>query len=170
MRTVARLLVEARPVLPRLVLAALAGAVASACGIGLMATAAWLIARAAQHPPVLELGVAVVAVRAFGISRGFFRYAERLAGHDAALRVLSILRVGSYERLVPLVPARVVARGDALQRFASDVDAGLDLLVRVLLPYAGTLLAGGAAVALLATILPAGAVALAAMLAVVCFG
>jgi ATP-binding cassette, subfamily C, bacterial CydC len=119
---------------------------------------------------VLELGVAVVAVRAFGISRGFFRYAERLAGHDAALRVLSILRVRSYARLVPQVPGRVVARGDALQGFASDVDSGQDLLVRVLLPYAGALLAGAGAVVVLGAILPAGAVALAAMLAVVCFG
>jgi thiol reductant ABC exporter CydC subunit len=170
MRTVLRLLADARPALPRLTLATLAGAVASACGIGLMATAAWLIAQAAEHPPVLELGVAVVAVRAFGISRGFFRYAERLAGHDAALRVLSLLRVRSYARLIPQVPGRVVARGDALHRFASDVDAGQDLLVRVLLPYAGTLLAGAGAVVLLGTILPGGAVALAAMLAIVCFG
>jgi thiol reductant ABC exporter CydC subunit len=170
MRTVIRLLADARPVLPRLLLAAAAGTAASACGIGLMATAAWLIARAAQHPPVLELGVAVVAVRAFGISRGFARYAERLAGHDAALRVLSILRVRSFARLVPQVPAGALARGDALQRFASDVDAGQDLLVRVLLPYASALLAGAGAVALLVTILPAAAVVLAASLAVVCFG
>ena len=106
MRTVVRLLGDARPVLPRFILATLAGAVAAACGIGLMATAAWLIARAAQHPPVLELGVAIAAVRAFGISRGFARYGERLAGHDAGLRLMSILRVRSFARLVPQVPAR----------------------------------------------------------------
>src|SRR5215510_7804005 len=139
MRTVVRLLGDARPVLPRLILAALAGTLSAACGIGLMATAAWLIARAAQHPPVLELGVAIVAVRAFGITRGFARYGERLAGHDAALRVLSILRVRSFARLVPQVPGTAVSHGDVLQRFASDVDAGLDLLVRVLLPYASAL-------------------------------
>jgi thiol reductant ABC exporter CydC subunit len=169
MTTVTRLLADARPVLPRLIIATLAGTTASACGIGLMATAAWLIARAAQLPPVLELGVAVVAVRAFGISRGFFRYAERLAGHDAALRAISILRVRSFARLVPQVPVAAPARGDALQRFGSDVDAGQDLLVRVLLPYASALLAGAATVVLLATILPAGAGLLALMLVVVCF-
>src|SRR5262245_37639269 len=170
MRTAVRLLRDARPVLPRLILAAIAGTIAAACGIGLMATAAWLIARAAQHPPVLELGVAVVAVRAFGISRGFARYGERLAGHDAALRVLSILRVRSFVRLVPQVPGAVVARGDALQRFASDVDAGQDLLVRVLLPSSAALLAGAAAAVLLGTILPLASALVAAMLAVVCFG
>ena len=40
---------------------------------------AWLIIRAWQMPPVLDLTVAVVAVRALGISRGLFRYLERLA-------------------------------------------------------------------------------------------
>ena len=57
-----------------------------------------------------------------------------------------------------------------MQRFASDVDAGLDLLVRVLLPYAAALLAGaGGGRFCSAAILPAGAVALAATLAVMCF-
>ena len=170
MRPLVRLLRDARPVLPRLILATLGGTLAAGCGIGLMAAAAWLIARASEHPPVLELGVAVVAVRAFGISRGFARYGERLAGHDAALRVLSILRVRAFARLIPQVPGSAVARGDTLQRFASDVDACLDLLVRVLLPYAAAVLAGTATAVLLGAILPAGAVVLVAALAVVCFG
>jgi thiol reductant ABC exporter CydC subunit len=166
MRTVLRLLRLARPVRPRLLLALLGGALAALCGIGLMATSAWLIARAGQHPPVLELGVAIVAVRAFGLSRGFARYGERLAGHDSALRVLGRLRVLSYERLIPQT---AIARGDTLQRFASDVDAGQDLLVRVLLPYGATLLAGLGAVVLMGTLLPVAAVVLGAMLSVVAF-
>jgi thiol reductant ABC exporter CydC subunit len=164
MRTVLRLLGLARGVLPRLALAALAGFTAAACGIGLMATAAWLIARASQHPPVLELGVAVVAVRGFGMFRGIARYVERLAGHDAALRVLAKLRVRSYQALIPQT---AVDRGDALQQFVSDVDAGQDLLVRVLLPYAAAVLAGAAAVGLLGSLLPAGAWILALLLVVV---
>ena len=167
--TIWRLLATARPVLPRLVLATLAGALAAACGIGLMATAAWLLSRAAQHPPVLALGVAVVAVRGFGLFRGFARYAERLGGHDAALRVLGILRSQSYAGLVKQVPGAAISRGDTLQRFASDVDSGQDILVRVLLPYAAALLAGCGAVVLVAALLPAGGVTLAAMLVVVCF-
>jgi thiol reductant ABC exporter CydC subunit len=170
MRTVIRLLGDTPSVLPRLILAVLAGTLSAACAIGLTATAAWLITRAAQRPPILELSVAIVAVRAFGVTKGFARYAERLAGHDAALRVLSILRVRSFARLIPLVPGAAVSGGDALQRFASDVDAGLDLLVRVLLPYAAALLAGVGAVALIGTILPSGALLLAVALIVVCFG
>ena len=68
------------------------GTLALGAGVGLMATSAWLISRAAQHPPVLMLMVAIVAVRAFGIGRGVFRYAERLTGHDATFRVLADLR------------------------------------------------------------------------------
>ena len=41
--------------------------------IGLMAASAWLISRAAQHPPILYLTVAIVAVRAFGIGRAVLR-------------------------------------------------------------------------------------------------
>jgi thiol reductant ABC exporter CydC subunit len=166
MSTVIRLLRLTEPTLPRLALAVVAGTLAGACGIGLMATSAWLIARAGQHPPVLELGVAIVAVRAFGLSRGFARYGERLAGHDSALRVLGRLRVRSYESVIPQT---AIARGDALQRFASDVDAGQDLLVRVLLPYASALLAALGAVVLLGVLVPAGGLVLAAMVCVVAF-
>ena len=68
----------------RLTLAGAAGTMAAVCSIGLLATSAWLISRASQHPPVLYLMIPVAAVQAFGIGRGVFRYAERLAGHDAA--------------------------------------------------------------------------------------
>ena len=65
------------------------GAGAVAADIGLLGTAAWLIARAAQHPNESSLALAIVAVQVFGLSRGLFRYPERLAGHDAAFRLLA---------------------------------------------------------------------------------
>ena len=77
----------------RLLLAALLGAGAIAADIGLIGTAAWLISRAAQHPNESHLAVAIVGVQFFGLSRGFFRYEERLVGHDAAFRLLADLRV-----------------------------------------------------------------------------
>src|SRR5664279_2852262 len=83
-----RLIGQARGVRGRLVGAAILGGLASGCAVALMATSAWLIARAAQKPPVLYLMVAVVAVRTFGIGRGVLRYLERLVSHDAAFRVL----------------------------------------------------------------------------------
>ncbi|MGZ4556575.1 MAG: ABC transporter ATP-binding protein, partial [Mycobacteriaceae bacterium] len=48
-----------RPAWVRLFAGALAAAAASGCAVALMATSAWLIARAAQHPPVLTLMVAI---------------------------------------------------------------------------------------------------------------
>ena len=68
-----------------LVVAGVLGALAAACSVGLLATAAWLISRSAQRPPVLFLIGPAAVVQAFGLGRAVFRYAERLAGHDAAL-------------------------------------------------------------------------------------
>lgn len=75
------------------------GTLALGSGLGLAALAAWLIARAWQMPPVLDLSVAVVTVRALGISRGLCRYLERLATHDVALRSMSTARTTTYRTL-----------------------------------------------------------------------
>ncbi|MBF6211789.1 ATP-binding cassette domain-containing protein [Nocardia puris] len=75
------------------------GVLALGSGLGLAALAAWLIARAWQMPPVLDLTVAVVTVRALGISRGLCRYLERLATHDVALRSMTTARAGVYRAL-----------------------------------------------------------------------
>ncbi len=162
----------ARPAAPRLALAVAAGIAAAGAGVGLMATSAWLISRAAAHPPVLHLMVAIVAVRAFGLSRGVFRYTERLAGHDAALRVLAALRVRYYARLARLAPAGLHGhrRGDLVERLVRDVDAALDVLVRVIVPYAVALGVAVGSVALVGTLLPAAGTALAVALAVVAVG
>ncbi|WP_245721126.1 ATP-binding cassette domain-containing protein [Nocardia pseudovaccinii] len=75
------------------------GVAALGSGLGLAALAAWLIARAWEMPPVLDLSVAVVAVRALGISRGLCRYLERLATHDVALRAMTTARTTVYRTL-----------------------------------------------------------------------
>src|ERR1035437_9466047 len=139
-----------RPVTARMALAVLAGVAAAGAAIGLTATSAWLISRAAERPPVLYLMVAITGVRAFGISRGVFRYAERLASHDAAFRVLSRLRGRAYARLERLAPAGLAEfrSGDLLARLVEDVDGLADLWLRVLIPYSialVTVTVGGAA-------------------------
>ncbi|HEX6887230.1 MAG TPA: thiol reductant ABC exporter subunit CydC, partial [Candidatus Nanopelagicales bacterium] len=108
---------------------------------------AWLISRASQQPPILTLQVAIVAVRAFGISRGVFRYAERVVGHDTAFRSLTNVRLAAYARLERLSPAGLgrYRRGDLLARLVGDVDAAADLIVRVVLPMASGLAAGALA-------------------------
>jgi ATP-binding cassette, subfamily C, bacterial CydC len=169
--TLLRLLRLARPVAGRLALAVLAGTGAAGAAVGLMAMSAWLIARAAQHPPVLDLMVAIVAVRAFGLGRGVLRYAERLAGHDAALRVLAGLRADCYARLVRLAPAGLGARlGDLLARFVRDLDEGVEVLVRGVLPYAVAALTGAGTVILMSSLLPEAGALLAAGLLLVAVG
>ena len=124
----------ARPATRGLVLSTLLGAACIASAIGLLGTSAWLISRCAQHGSVADLGLAVVSVRFFALSRGLFRYGERLVGHDAAFRALADLRVTVYERLERIAPSglRSFHRGDLLDRVVEDVDSLQDLGLRVL--------------------------------------
>ena len=57
-------------------------ALAVAFGVALMATAGYLVSRAAEQPPILSLTVTIVAVRFFGLARPLSRYLDRLVGHD----------------------------------------------------------------------------------------
>lgn len=122
----------------RLTLAVALAIGAMAASIALLATSGYLISRAAQRPPILELMVAIVAVRAFGITRACMRYGERLSSHDLAFRQLARLRVRFFERLHPLVPGRLSERsnssGELLSRFVGDVDTLSDLYLRSLIP------------------------------------
>jgi thiol reductant ABC exporter CydC subunit len=140
-----------------------AGFLALGSGVGLIAVAAWLIARAAEHPPVLELTVAVVAVRALGISKGVFRYAERLLAHEVAFDALARLRLQVYDRLVRLAPAGLSGwrQGDVLTRLADDVTGEQDRYARVRIPSASAALAGILAITLAGALLPIAAVILA---------
>jgi thiol reductant ABC exporter CydC subunit len=130
------------------------------CAVALIATSAWLISRSAQRPRESALAVAIVGVQFFALARGLLRYGERLAAHDAALRVLAGVRVRIYERLERLAPAGLPAfrSGDLLARLVGDVDSLQDLLVRVLPPFAIALVVGAGTVAFLLALLPAAAV------------
>ncbi|MEU5881962.1 thiol reductant ABC exporter subunit CydC [Spirillospora sp. NPDC047279] len=147
----------------RLGLAASAGAAALVCGVGLMATSAWLISRASHHPPVLYLMVAIVAVRAFGLGRGVLRYAERVVAHDAALRLLARTRVRIFVRLAELAPA---TRPGSLGAVVGNAEGVADRWLRGVLPMVAAGIAAATAVVLEWWILPAaGAVLLGAVLA-----
>ena len=100
-----RLLAMARPLRGRLLGAVAAGAAATGCGVALLAVSGFLLARASQHPNIIAISVAVVAVRALSIGRGVSRYLERLASHDVAFRVLAQVRVAIWRRLEALAPA-----------------------------------------------------------------
>ncbi|MGC0362430.1 ATP-binding cassette subfamily C protein CydC [Rhodococcus sp. 27YEA15] len=154
---------------PRRVLAAVAaGAATLGSALALAALSAWLITRAWQMPPVLDLSVAVVAVRALGISRGVFRYLERLTTHDVALRGTTSARARLYQRLASGDPAAAAGlrRGDLLARTGADVDALGDVVVKAVVPIAVSAILSIAAVGVLLFISVPAAVILALALAV----
>ncbi|MBI5841606.1 MAG: thiol reductant ABC exporter subunit CydD [Chloroflexi bacterium] len=129
---------------PRVALSVLIGSATIGSSVALMGTSAWLISTAALHPSVADLGVSVVGVRFFGITRGIFRYLERLVSHDVTFRLLSRLRVWFYERLEPLAPARLMEfhAGDLLARIIGDVETLENFYVRVVSPPLTALLVG----------------------------
>ena len=159
-----RLLEMARPLRGRLLGAAAAGAAATSCGVALLAVSGFLLARASQHPAIIAISVAVVAVRALSVGRGLSRYLERLASHDVAFRVLAQVRVAIWRRLEALAPAGVAVfrSGDLLARLISDVDATQDVFIRGITPALAAALVGGGAVTVCLLILAPAAAVLAA--------
>ncbi len=166
--TLRRLVALAHAPRGRLALSILLGALAVIFGIGLMATAGYLIARAAERPAILSLTAAIVAVRFFALARPIARYLERLASHDLAFRVLANIRVRFYERIEPLAPAGLEAyrRGDLVSRMVGDIDALQSLYLRGLAPPLVAVAAGAVAVGVAAAILPVAALILGAGLLV----
>lgn len=131
-----------------------AGVIAMGSALALAALAAWLIARAWQMPPVLDLTVAVVSVRALGISRGIFRYLERLATHDTAFRGTASARAELYRRLAAGDAGAVtrLRRGDLLTRTGEDIDTVGAVIVRAIVPMAVAAVLSVAAVLLVGAI------------------
>jgi ATP-binding cassette, subfamily C, bacterial CydC len=152
----------------RLAAASVLGALTVVFGVGLMATAGYLISRAAERPEILSLMVAIVAVQFFGIGRPVLRYLERLASHDMTLRVLGRLRASFFERIEPLAPADLdcFRKGDLLSRMVADVDALQNLYLRGLEPPLVAVLAGAVSVGAAAAFLPAAGLVLAGGLVV----
>ncbi|MEB3023505.1 thiol reductant ABC exporter subunit CydC [[Mycobacterium] crassicus] len=157
-----------QPRLPRLLLAGVLGVLSLCSALALAGVSAWLITRAWQMPAVLDLTVAVVAVRALAISRGVLHYCERLASHDTALRAAGTARAQIYRRLAhgPAEAAMRLPSGDLVARVGTDVDALADMLVRAVLPIGVAAVLGVAATAVIAVISPAAAAVLAVCLLV----
>ncbi|HET9115182.1 MAG TPA: thiol reductant ABC exporter subunit CydC [Gaiellaceae bacterium] len=132
------------------------GTLTIAFGVGLMATAGYLIARAAERPAVLSLTIAIVAVRFFGLARPIARYVDRLWSHDLALRALGRIRARFYERIESLSPAGLQAfrRGDLMSRMLGDVDALQGLYLRGVGPTLVAVVAGAVCVGAAAAFLP----------------
>lgn len=105
-------------------------------GIGLIALAGYLIARASVVTSTADLGLAITGVRLFAVTRAASRYLERYVGHLATFRVLTGLRVWFYRSIEPLAPARLADHhsGDLLTRIGADIDTLQELYLRVVVP------------------------------------
>src|SRR5262245_51111501 len=138
-----------RPRLSRILLAVTLGVLSLGSALALAGVSAWLITRASQMPPVLDLSVAVVAVRTFAISRGVLHYCERLASHDAALRAAGTARARIYRRLAhgPAAAAVRLHSGELVARVGADVDELANVLVRAVVPMGVAAVLGLAATA-----------------------
>ncbi|WPO75687.1 amino acid ABC transporter ATP-binding/permease protein [Streptomyces sp. KN37] len=167
-RPTLRLLRHLLPHWRRLLPAVVASAGSELAAAALMATAAWLITRAAEQPPIASVSLAIVAVRALALGRGALRYADRLLGHDGVLRAVAGFRIRVYEALVPLAPAGTPAfrGGDLLTRLVDDVDAAQDLLLRVLFPAVAACAVAVAATGTAMALLPQAGFLLGLLLAV----
>ena len=149
-------------------LSLLLGVTALGAAIALGGTAAWLIARASQQPPVLYLTVAATSVRLFGVSRALARYLSRLASHKVALTGMDNLRNNLYDELAaaPGTKLSTLRRGDLMTRAGADVDEVGNVVVKTLLPALVSAIVGVGTVGVITIISPAAGIILALSLVV----
>lgn len=167
-RRVAALLRLAQPPFARFWPGLLWGVLSAGSAVALLAVSGWLIVSASIVDSLVPLSVAVVGVRLFAVSRGVFRYLERLSGHDAALRQSARTRADMVRRLIPLSPAGLgnTDRGQVLSALVDDVENLQNLPLRVMQPLAVATVIGLGAVAFVAAVSPPAAATLAGCLIV----
>ena len=148
----------------RLLAAVLAAVATLGSAFALAAVSAYLVTRAWTMPPVLDLTVAVVAVRALGVSRGVFRWLERMLTHDVALRGVVSLRTSLFTALASRTDDALtrLRRGELLSRLGDDAQELGDHVIKAIVP---ALVAAVMLVVVLATFAPLSLPATAAMAA-----
>ncbi len=111
----------------------------------LMASAAWLIASAALHPPISALSVGITLVRTAGISRAALRYADRFISHKIIFKLLDELREELFLRAARILPLKSgrAHEGELLHALTVQADVLKDFLPRVVLPLTTAALVTG---------------------------
>lgn len=117
-------------------------------GTGLTVSSAWLITMAAQHPPILTLGVSIVMVRFFGIFRSVARYGERVISHEAIFRKLTGIRVDLFRAIASRLKSSVRNISQQSKAMIDDVERAQEFHLRVTLPGLSALVAGAVTVLL----------------------
>lgn len=163
-----------RPLLGSLILAVSAGA----ASVGLLALSGWFIAMSALAGVGLAAGFSFsypsAGVQALAFGRTVIRYAERLTGHEAALRLDAALKENVFAAAVaPPGPGPAEEKtGALLHAVTSDTEIAENSILRVISPvvtFAGVLTGGCCVIATvsltLAGVIAAGGMALAAVTA-----
>ena len=101
-------------------------------------------------------------IRALTFVRILSRYAEKLLGHDATLRVARDLRVWFFRRALPRAPLGLgrLRIGDLMARLVADIEAVDGLLVRAIGPLLALLMLALVAVGVALSLLPSAGVLL----------
>ena len=151
-----KIFILSRSTNPRFLLAAASSGIAFAMSVGLLGTSAWLISMASLQPPVLVLEVAIVAVRFFGLARGFFRYFGRVQEHRSVLALQTRLRAKLYQGFEAKLPVEFfgVQRGSLLNEMVTDTENVLDLWIRVASPWITGVITGIAGIGIIYYLLP----------------
>ena len=109
-----------------------------AAGVGLLGVSGWFLSAAALAGAgsAFNLFVPSALVRLLSFVRIGARYAERVVGHAATLRLLTDLRGQVFEALVALTPRQLgrYRDGDLVARLTGDVDALDTVFLHVLTP------------------------------------
>ena len=131
--------------------------VAALLAAGLLsALSGWLIVQAAYEPPILYLLAVIVAVRFFGTGRAVFRYAERLAVHQAVLSWANKVRLRVWDALGSQATQwnRLTRSGGALSVLISDIDQLRDAVPRVIVPIPAAIITWATATGIVAFMAP----------------
>lgn len=112
--------------------------------VALFALSAYVISFCALHPSVADIAVAVVGVRFFGISRGGFRYLERLVSHNTTFGMLSNLRVWIYQKIEAMDMYKYITmdKQDVFTRIIDDVEILQEFYLRTFTPFLVSILVG----------------------------
>lgn len=128
-------------------------------GVGLLGVSGWFLTGAALAGAgaAFNLFAPSALVRGFSFIRILARYGERVAGHDATLKLLADLRGSIFRRLLRLSPAQLsrYRDGDLVARLTGDVDALDTVYLFAIAPIATALCVGGVLALVLGAWVPA---------------
>ncbi|MBC8061464.1 MAG: thiol reductant ABC exporter subunit CydC [Clostridiaceae bacterium] len=112
--------------------------------VGLLSLSAFIISYCALHPSIADIMVPVVGVRFLGLSRGVFRYLERLISHDTTFKLLSKLRAWLYGKVeaADMDVYMQMDKEDIFTRIINDIETLQEFYLRTFNPFMVSIIIG----------------------------